>query len=291
VLVDFWTYTCINWQRTLPHLRAWADKYFEKGLVVVGVHTPEFSFERDPERVRQATAQFRINYPVAVDSNRAVWNAFHNSYWPALYFVDARGMIRHHHFGEGEFERSERVIQQLLTEAGAAGVATDVVRVNGVGGQAKADWSNLRTPETYVGHERTAKFASPEGMRPGQVARYSAPQRLKLNTWALAGDWTVEDEAALLHATPGRIVHRFHARDLHLVMGPGPQGQPVPFRVRLDGKPPVSAHGVDCDPDGRGVVTTHRLYQLVRQQGMVDDRRFEIEFDAPDVQAYAFTFG
>ncbi|WP_049871210.1 thioredoxin family protein [Ramlibacter tataouinensis] len=291
VLVDFWTYSCINWQRTLPHVRAWADRYQDRGLVVIGVHTPEFSFEKDVDRVRQAAAQFRIDYPIAVDSRRAVWDAFGNRYWPALYFVDARGRIRHHHFGEGDFERSEKVIQQLLMEAGAKDVPMDPVRVTGTGSQAPADWAHLRTPETYVGRDRAANFASAGGMVLGRTARYAAPDRLRPDTWALAGDWTVGREAALLDGAHGRIVHSFHARDVHLVMGPAAPGKPVPFRVRLDGQPPGPAHGADIDAQGRGVLAEHRLYQLVRQPGPIHDRVFEVEFEKPGIEAYAFTFG
>ncbi|WP_240788512.1 thioredoxin family protein [Ramlibacter henchirensis] len=291
VLVQFWTYSCINWQRTLPHVRAWAEKYKDHGLVVIGVHTPEFSFEKDLDRIRRALAHFKVDYPVAVDSHRAVWSAFGNNFWPALYFVDAQGTIRHHHFGEGDFERSERVLQQLLKAAGAKDVPADTVRVTGTGSQAQADWANLRTPETYVGHDRAENFASPSGMTVGRTVRYAAPERLRPKAWALAGDWTVGREVALLEGKQGRIVHRFRARDLHLVMGPATQGRPVAFRVRLDGKPPGSAHGADIDAQGRGVLAEHRLHQLVRQPQPVGDRLFEIEFEDEGVEVYAFTFG
>jgi len=291
VLIDFWTYSCINWQRTLPYVRAWADKYKDQGLVVIGVHTPEFSFEKDLDNVRRASSQLKVGHPVAVDSAREIWGAFDNRYWPAQYFIDARGKIRHHHFGEGDYERSERIIQKLLTEAGAKGVGADLVRVEASGIQAEADWSNLRTQETYVGHDRAENFASPGGMTPGRLRAYAAPDRLGLNTWALAGDWTVQGEAATLERPNGRIVYRFHARDLHLVMGPAVRGKSVPFRVLIDGEPPGPAHGVDVDAQGRGVIGEHRLYQLIRQPGPIVDRQFEIEFLEPGVQAYSFTFG
>jgi thiol-disulfide isomerase/thioredoxin len=291
VLIDFWTYSCINWQRTLPHLRAWAEKYKDQGLVVIGVHTPEFSFEKDIEKVRQATAQLKVGYPVAVDTRHAIWRAFDNNYWPALYVVDARGTIRHHQFGEGGYERSERIIQQLLTEAGAKNVDTGLVRVDGAGSQADADWSNLRSPETYVGHDRTENFASPGGMSLGRERLYALPEQLKLNTWALSGDWKVEHETARLTRANGRIAYRFHARDLHLVMGSAAPGKPVPFRVLIDGRPPGPAHGVDVDEQGRGVLVEHRLYQLIRQPMPIEDRQFEIEFLEPGAEAYSFTFG
>jgi thiol-disulfide isomerase/thioredoxin len=292
VLVDFWTYSCINWQRTLPYLAAWDRKYRAQGLVVIGVHTPEFEFEKDIDRVSEATGQLRVGYPVAVDSDAAVWRAFHNAYWPALYIVDAKGVVRHHHVGEGGYEQSERAIQQLLAEAGAQGVASGLVQVDGPGSQAPADWRNLRSPESYVGHARAENFASPGGFARNRSRAYEAPAAgLRLNGWALAGNWTVGAEAARLDRAGGRIVYRFHARDLHLVMGPATGGQPVPFRVRIDGKPPGTAHGADVDADGRGVLVQTRLYQLIRQDGPITDRRFEIEFDAPGAQAYSFTFG
>jgi thiol-disulfide isomerase/thioredoxin len=291
VLIDFWTYSCINWQRTLPYVRAWAEKYRDKGLVVIGVHTPEFAFERDIDRIRNANARLKIDYPVAVDSKQAIWDAFHNQYWPALYIVDARGTIRHHKFGEGDYEGSERMIQQLLNEAGAKDVDTGLVRVAGAGSQAEADWANLRSPETYIGHDRAENFASPGGMAVGQKRLYAAPDRLGLNKWALSGDWAVAGESATLEQPNGRIVYRFHARDLHLVMGPGVPGKPVPFRVLIDGQLPGSAHGADVDAEGRGVLVEHRLYQLIRQPQPVVDRKFEIEFLEPGPVAYSFTFG
>jgi len=291
VLVDFWTYSCINWLRTLPHVKAWADKYQAHGLVVVGVHTPEFAFEKDLANVRQAAARLKVDYPVAVDSDHAIWRAFRNSAWPAIYIVDARGKLRHTHLGEGDFERTERVIQQLLREAGARDIDPRLVQVEGTGSLAQADWANLRSPETYVGYERTHNFGSPGGISRDRVRDYAVPTGLRFNAWALSGAWQVGPEAASLHAPGGRIVHRFQARDLHLVMGPSSPGKPVHFRVRIDGRPPGDAHGADVDAEGRGTVVEHRLYQLVRQPGPVEPRQFEIEFLGPGVEAFSFTFG
>jgi len=291
VLVDFWTYTCINWQRTLPHVRAWADKYKGQGLVVIGVHTPEFSFEKNVDNIRVASARLGVDYPVAVDSEQALWRAFHNEYWPALYIVDARGSIRYHHFGEGRYEQSEKVIQQLLVEAGAKDVDTSLVRVEGAGSLADGDWDDLRSPETYVGAARAENFAGPGGLTVGRKKVYATPEQLRLNQWALAGDWKVEREAATLERANGRIVFRFHARDLHLVLGPVKNNKPVRFKVKLDGVAPGTDGGTDVAPDGTGTVQEHRLYQLIRQKGTVEDRTFEIEFLDPGVQAFAFTFG
>jgi len=291
VLVDFWTYTCINWQRTLPHVRAWADKYKSQGLVVIGVHTPEFRFERDVDNVRAASARLGVDYPVAVDSEQALWRAFRNEYWPALYIVDARGSIRYHHFGEGRYEQSEKVIQQLLVEAGAKDVDTSLVRVDGAGSLADGDWDDLRSPETYVGAARAENFAGPGGLTVGRSKLYATPEQLRLNQWALAGDWKVEDEAATLERANGRIGFRFHARDLHLVMGPAARGKPVPFRVLIDGKPPGPAHGSDVDAEGKGMLVEQRMYQLIRQPKPIVDRQFEIEFLEPGSQVYSFTFG
>ncbi|MGO4391403.1 redoxin domain-containing protein [Variovorax sp. M-6] len=291
VLVNFWTYSCINSHRTLPHIQAWADKYKDQGLVVINVHTPEFGFEKDIENVRKGIADLQVQPPVAVDSKRAIWNAFDNDQWPALYFIDARGRIRHHQFGEGQYERSERVLQSLLTEAGAKGVDSQLVRVAGSGSQAQADWDDLQSPETYVGYDRAEGFVSPGGVKRGVAHLYVAPDQLKLNSWALSGHWRVGGEAAALERANGRILYRFHSRDLHLVMGSAVQGKTVPFRVLVDGKPPGMAHGADIDAEGRGVLSDHRLYQLIRQAKPIADRLFEIEFFEPGIDAYSFTFG
>ena len=291
VLVDFWTYTCINWLRQLPYLRAWAGKYTGHGLVVIGVHTPEFSFEHNADNVRQAAQDMMVTYPVATDNDYAIWRAFGNNYWPALYFVDAQGRIRHHHFGEGEYDRSEMVIQQLLAEAGSADAGTDLVSVDARGLEAPANWASLRSAENYTGYERTENFASPGGAVPGMPHVYTVPERLGLNQWALAGDWTMEEEATTLNTANGRIACHFHARDLNLVMGPAAPGSPVRCRVLIDGQPPGEAHGSDVDGDGNGTVTQQRVYQLIRQPGRITDRTFEIAFLDPGAQAYCFTFG
>ena len=290
VLVDFWTYTCINWLRTLPYVRAWAEKYRDQGLVVIGVHAPEFAFEKDLNNVRWAVKDMRIDYPVAVDNEHVIWRAFRNQYWPALYFVDAQGRVRHHHFGEGGYEQSEMVIQQLLAEAGAE-IDRQLVSVDGQGLEAAADWRNLKSGENYLGYQRTQKFASPGGAVLDQPRMYERPARLRLNEWALSGDWTVRNEAAVLNRPNGGIAYRFHARDVHLVMGPTTPGTSLRFRVSIDGKPPGAAHGLDVDEEGYGSVTGQRLYQLVRQPGRIADRQFEIEFLDPGVEALAFTFG
>ena len=289
VLVDFWTYTCINWLRTLPYVRAWAQKY-RQGLVVVGVHTPEFPFERDTDNVRRAVRQMRIEYPVAIDNDYAIWRAFNNQYWPALYFIDARGRVRQHHFGEGEYERSEIAIQRLLSEAGV-GFGDGVVSVDAGGVEAAADWNNLKSPETYVGYARIQNFASRGGVDPDRRRVYATPSRLALNQWALAGEWTIGKQATVLSGPNGRIVHRFHARDVHLVMGPVRQESAVRFRVSIDGQPPGAAHGLDVDDGGNGTVVEPRLYQLIRQQKPIVDRAFEIEFLDAGVETLAFTFG
>jgi thiol-disulfide isomerase/thioredoxin len=291
VLTSFWTYTCINWLRQLPYLRAWADKYSGHGLVVVGVHTPEFWFERDAGNVRRAVREMRIDYPVATDSDYGIWGAFDNHYWPALYFADARGRLRHHYFGEGEYQQSEMVIQQLLAEAGSGGAGHELVSVDAQGLEAPADWAALRSPENYTGYDRTENFASPGGAVPDAPHSYTAPAGLRLNQWALSGDWTMEDQAVTLDRPGGRIACRFHARDLHLVMGPAAGGTPVRFRVLVDGQPPEVAHGGDVDGQGHGTVTEPRLYQLIRQPGPVADRTFEISFADPGAQVCVFTFG
>ncbi len=291
VVIDFWTYTCINWLRTLPYVRAWAEKYRDHGVVVIGVHSPEFAFEHDLENVRRAAKDMRVEYPIAIDNDYAVWSAFDNHYWPALYLVDSQGRIRYHQFGEGAYEQSEMILQQLLAEAGIGGIAHELVSVNAQGAEAAADWSDLRSPENYVGYERTENFASPGGAVLDQPRVYAAPTRFSLNHWALAGDWTVEREATVLNKANGRIVYRFHARDLHLVMGPAARGTPVRFRVFIDGQAPGAAHGSDVNEQGNGTVTDQRLYQLIRQPKPIADRQFEIEFLDAGVEAFAFTFG
>ncbi len=291
VLVDFWTYTCINWLRTLSYVRAWAQKYEDHGLVVIGVHTPEFPFERDIDNVREAARQMGVEYPIALDSNYAVWRAFSNQYWPAVYIADAEGRIRHHQFGEGGYEECEGVVQRLLGEAGREGVGDDFVAGAGDGFEAQADWSNLETPETYLGYEQAQNFASPGGPELDEPGTYAVPDALRLNEWALSGDWTIERGASVLNRADGRIAFRFHARDVHLVMGPRPRGTSVPFRVLLDGEPPRDAHGLDVDDEGHGTLVQQRLYQLIREPGSITDRTFEITFGASGVEAYAFTFG
>ena len=291
VLVDFWTYTCINWLRSLPHVRAWADRYKDQGLVVIGVHAPEFPFERDVDNVRRAAKEMRVDYPIAIDNDFAVWRAFDNHYWPALYIIDAQGRVRHHQFGEGGYEASERIIQQLLEDAGHEGADRRLAAVDARGSEADADWNDLRSPENYVGYERTQNFASPGGAVLDERRVYAIPRRLRLNHWALSGDWTFEKGRALLNKASGRIAYRFHARDLHLVMGRAAHGTSVRFRVLIDGRPPGAAHGVDVDEQGNGTVTAPRLYQLIRQAEPIGDRQVEIEFLDSDVEAFAFTFG
>jgi thiol-disulfide isomerase/thioredoxin len=291
VLVDVWTYTCINWLRTLPYVRAWDYKYRDRGLVVIGVHSPEFPFEHDIDNVRRAAAEMRVAYPIAIDNDFAIWNALDNQYWPALYIVDAQGRIRHHQFGEGGYAESERIIQQLLREAGTSGVGDDLATVDARGLEASADWADLKSPENYVGYDRAENFASPGGAVRDKAKVYTVPRRVPLNHWALSGDWTMTTRAALSNRPNGRITYRFHARDLHLVMGPATRGAAVRFRVLVDGKPPGPAHGTDVDDDGAGTVRAQRLYQLIRQTSPITDRTFEIEFLDPGAEAYAFTFG
>jgi thiol-disulfide isomerase/thioredoxin len=291
VLVDFWTYTCINWLRTLPYLRAWADKYKDQGLVVLGVHTPEFDVEHDLDNVHRAVKDLRVHYPVAVDNDYAIWSAFDNHYWPALYLVDAQGRIRHHRFGEGGYEESEMILQQLLAEAGSGAIGQQLVSVNATGVEAAADWDSLRSPENYLGYQRTENFASSDGAVLDTPHVYALPTRLRLNHWALWGDWTVKPQAIVLNQADGRITYRFHARDVHLVMGPAAPGTPVRFQVLIDGQSPEAAHGTDVDEAGDGTVTRPRLYQLIRQPGPITERTFEITFLDPGVEAYAFTFG
>jgi hypothetical protein len=286
-----WTYTCINWLRTLSYIRAWSEKYEEHGLVVIGVHTPEFPFEHDVGNAREAAKEMVVEYPVALDSNYAVWRAFGNRYWPAVYIADAQGRIRHHQFGEGGYEECERIIQRLLGEAGSGSVADDLVSDTGEGFEAQADWANLKSPETYLGYEQAQNFASPGGAELDEPRTYAVPDALKLNRWALAGDWTIERGASVLNRADGRIAFHFHARDVHLVMGPRSPGTTVPLRVLVDGEPPGAAHGLDVDEDGHGAVAQQRLHQLVRQPGPISDRTLEITFLAPGVEAYVFTFG
>jgi thiol-disulfide isomerase/thioredoxin len=291
VLVEFWTFTCINWLRTLPYVRAWWEKYRDDGLVVLGVHTPEFEVERDIANIRRAAEAMRIDFPIAADSEYRVWRAFDNQYWPALYFVDADGRIRHHRFGEGEYDYSELVIQQLLAAAGGRDVSGELASVNPSGIEAAADWDDLRSPETYLGYSRADSFASPGPASRDEPREYEVPAALNLNRWGLGGDWTIGRQAAVVNAPGGTIAHRFHARDLHLVMAPAPDNRPARFRVLLDGDPPGAAHGVDIDSDGEGTVTEPRLYQLIRQRTPIADRTFEITFLDADVRAYVFTFG
>lgn len=291
VLVDFWTYSCINCLRTLPYVKAWAEKYRDQGLVVIGVHAPEFAFERDVSNVTKAMKDLGITYPVAIDNAYKIWRAFDNQYWPAHYFADAKGQIRYHHFGEGDYAESERVIQQLLREAGARNVAGGLIQADAKGVQQAPDMNEVQSPETYLGFQRAENFISTGTLATNQVANYPAAGNLALNHWTLEGQWNVGGQQATLDQPGGRIVYRFHARDLHLVLGPGADGKPVRFNVTVDGQAPGDAHGTDVAPDGSGTVTEQRLYQLVRQPGAVQDHTFTIEFLDPNVAAYAFTFG
>ncbi|WP_102946527.1 cytochrome c biogenesis protein DipZ [Stenotrophomonas sp. VV52] len=297
VLVDFWTYSCINCLRALPYVREWEQRYRDQGLVVIGVHAPEFAFERNLRNVMGAVDELKITYPVAIDNDFAIWRGFNNRYWPAHYFIDGKGQVRAHHFGEGNYKQSEQIIRQLLRENGAtlpdepAQAMAMAAAAPREGVERQADMRNLKSPETYLGHARAENFASPGGQRNDQAADYTVPPSLALNQWALAGNWTVGDEDAQLQRAGGRIAFRFHARDLHLVLAPGEDGKPVRYRVRVDGQAPGAAAGGDVDADGGGVVKEHRLYQLIRQDGDVGERTFEIEFLDPGVHAYAFTFG
>jgi cytochrome c biogenesis protein CcdA/thiol-disulfide isomerase/thioredoxin len=289
VLIDFWTYSCINCIRTLPYIRAWTDKYKDQGLVVIGVHTPEFAFEKKLDNVKTALGTLKIDFPVVTDNDYKIWRAFGNNYWPALYFIDAEGKIRHHQFGEGNYDRSEKVIQDLLKDAGSRKAEDEVVAPAATGAEAPADLGALGSPETYLGYEQARRFASPEGMKAG--ARDYTAGAPRLNQWSLAGNWTVGGQQASLNQPGGSITYRFRARDLHLVLGPGASGREVPFEVRIDGQPPGADHGADIDAEGRGTVKETRLYQLVRQAGNVEERTFEVRFLAPGVEAFAFTFG
>ena len=291
VLIDVWTYTCVNWLRTLPYVRAWADRYKAQGLVVIGVHSPEFPFEHDLENVRRAAKDMRVTYPIAVDNDFSIWRAFDNNYWPALYLLDGDGRIRHTHFGEGAYEQSERNIQRLLKDAGARGFGSNLVSVEAQGAEVAADWASLKSPESYLGYGRAENFASRGSAAVDERHVYAAPERLGLNQWALAGDWTVSQGATALNEPNGRITYCFHARDLNLVMGPAQRGAPVRFRVLVDGQPPGAAHGVDVEDQGTGTVVDQRLYQLIRQSGPIVDRQFTIEFLDAGAEAFVFTFG
>jgi thiol-disulfide isomerase/thioredoxin len=290
VLVDFWTYTCVNWLRTAPYVRAWHERYADAGLTVVGVHTPEFPFERDPENVVAATERLDVEYPVALDSDYGVWDAFANAYWPAVYLADAEGRIRFHHFGEGEYARTEMAIQQLLAEAGGA-AGTDLVSVEPRGLEVAADWATLRTPETYLGYARSAGSVSEDSRLFDDVAVYEAPDRLGLNSWGLTGVWRVGRSAVVLEEGGGRISMAFHARDVNLIMRPEVRGAAIPFRVTIGGRPPGTARGTDVDEEGRGVLREPTTYQLIRQQGAVHDELVEVEFARSGAAAYCFTFG
>jgi thiol-disulfide isomerase/thioredoxin len=290
VLVDFWTYTCINWLRTLSYVRAWSEKYEDRGLVVVGVHTPEFPFEHDVDNIREAAREMQVDYPIAVDSDYGVWRAFNNMYWPAVYIADADGRIRHHQFGEGMYDECEHAIQELLRRAGHEDVDDELVSVDPEGLEVQADWANLNSPESYLGYEQGRSFASPGGAALDEPRTYEIPADLRLNAWALSGDWTIEGGASVLNNADGRIAFRFHARDVHLVLR-SRTGEPVPFRVLVDGDAPGDAHGLDVDEEGLGALVQPRLYQLIRQRGSIADRTFEIAFMGAGVEAYAFTFG
>jgi len=290
VLVDFWTYSCINCLRTLPYIRAWAEKYKDSGLIVIGVHTPEFAFEKDPDNVRRAVRELNVTYPVALDNDYKIWKAFSNSYWPADYLIDSAGKIRYHHFGEGKYDESERQIQELLKDRNGPLSASGLVKIAATGAEAPPD-SDVESPETYAGYDRADSFMSPGGLSHDAPHLYSVPEHLELNQWGLSGTWTDRAQVASLDSAPGRIVYRFHARDVHLVLGPAPNGKPVRFRVRIDGQTPGLNHGVDTGAQGNGRITEHRLYQLIRQKNAIEDRTFEIEFLDPGAQVFAFTFG
>jgi thiol-disulfide isomerase/thioredoxin len=292
VLIDFWTYSCINCLRSLPYVKAWHEKYKDHGLAVIGVHTPEFAFEKDVDNVRRATGELGLAYPIALDNNYAIWRAFSNQYWPAHYFIDAMGRIRSHHFGEGNYEESERIIRQLLIEAGVQDLPLDVTdSIKAAGIQAASDKNHIQSEETYIGYERAENFISSAGFAPDQSKNYELPSGPELNQWGLAGIWLVDKEKAVLGSASGKIIFRFKARDLHLVMGPGTNGKPVRFRVQLDNAAPELNHGVDIDANGNGVIQEQRLYQLIRQSNDISEHTFSIEFFDSGVQAFAFTFG
>ncbi len=290
VLINFWTYSCINSLRELPYMKAWAAKYKDAGLVVIGVHAPEFSFEKDPANVEEAVSSLKVSYPVPIDSSHSIWRAFGNEYWPADYFIDAKGRVRYHHFGEGEYVESERIIQELLKENEADGLDESVVRIKADGAEAPPS-DDVRSPETYVGFARSENFASPERVARNSAKAYSLPARLALNQWGLVGSWNLGTESGLLESTPGKIVFRFHSRDLHMVLGPERNGTTVRFRLKLNGVAPGVDHGSDSNADGTGEVRRPRMYQLVRQKGAIKDVTFEIEFLDPGIDAFSFTFG
>lgn len=292
VLIDFWTYSCINCLRSLPYVKAWYAQYKDHGLVVIGVHAPEFPFEQSPANVRQSVKSLGIPYPVVLDNDFVIWQAFNNQVWPAHYFIDVQGRIRAHHYGEGEYAESEAIIRKLLTEAGYTDLpAAAAHRVKATGVEAAADNAHVPSPETYIGYERAEHFSSPEGFARDQSRSYVAPAKLRLDQWALTGNWTVRKDEGVLGGAPGSIVFRFRARDLHLVLGPGADGKPVRFRVLLDGAAPGSNRGMDVDGEGKGIVREHRLYQLIRQSGDIGEHTFTIEFQDSGVRAYSFTFG
>jgi len=290
VLIDFWTYSCINCLRAIPYVEAWAEKYKNSGLIVIGVHTPEFAFEKDLDNVKRAVRDLKITYPVALDNDYKIWKAFNNSFWPADYLVDANGKIRHHHFGEGKYDETEQQIQALLKERDGQLSVSGLVQVSGTGAEAPPD-NDVESPETYIGYDRADAFLSPGGLKQDAAHLYSLPKHLELNQWGLGGDWTDHAQVAILDSAHGRIVYRFHARDLHLVLGSAVNGNAVRFRVTLDGKPPGASHGVDTNAAGEGTITDQRLYQLIRQKDPIEDRTFEIEFLDPGAQAFSFTFG
>jgi thiol-disulfide isomerase/thioredoxin len=291
VLIDFWTYTCINWRRTMPYVRDWASKYKDQGLVVIGVHTPEFSFEQVSENVKNASKEMGIAYPVAVDSKYEIWNSFRNHYWPALYLIDENGKIRYQKFGEGDYLEIEQNIQQLLRELSPKNTALQITEIKPKGVEAAADWENVRSPENYVGYGQTKGFASPGGIISDKQTAYSAPAHLQLNQWALTGGWNIRKEKVSLIGTQGRLICRFHARDLNLIVGSSVKGKAIKFRVTIDGKLPGTGHGLDIDENGNGTITEPRMYQLIRQQGPIIDRDFQIEFLNSNAEVFDFTFG
>jgi thiol-disulfide isomerase/thioredoxin len=291
VLIDFWTYTCINWRRTMPYVRDWASKYKDQGLVVIGVHTPEFSFEQELGNIRNANREMNIGYPVAVDSRYEIWNSFQNRYWPALYLIDANGKIRYQKFGEGDYQEIELKIQQLLKELSPKNTPLQTTVIQPVGAEAAADWRNVQSPENYIGYGQTQGFASPGGIISDKAATYNVPAHLQLNQWALMGEWNIGKEKAFLIGKEGKLIYRFHARDLNLIIGPGAKGTSIKFRVTIDGNIPGASHGLDIDENGNGTITEPRMYQLIRQQGPIIDRDFQIEFLSPKVEVYDFTFG